>query len=163
MRCLEFKHFLATTITLHFLWSEKQSGGNICRRSKNSFNCLLILHLPSLIKRSMLNLPEEFVCHFCGSECVSLNYDRSKIVHQKVSHRKKSRDISLLPLCHSVFKLHATRTLHAAKIWRSTPTAWRDLQDITILGREAHSTPIWIAEGFPDDKTESFLCQTKEK
>ena len=114
------------------------------------------------LEQQALILLEEFVCHLYGYKCMSLNTVRSKLFNKKVSQRKKAPDISLLPPCHSVFRLHATRALYVAKMWRSTPVAWIDMPEITNFSWDNDGTPIWIEDAFPDDVTELLISNETE-
>ena len=110
------------------------------------------------LNQTVSSLLEEYVCSLYGYNDGSLNSTRSKIFYKRVSHRKKAPDVALLPPCHSVFILHVRRALFVANMWRSTPTAWLELPEITDFGWEADGTPVWIEEAFPDDIYE--LMQT---
>ena len=114
------------------------------------------------LEQQALILLEEFVCHLYGYKCMSLNTVRSKMFNKKVSQRKKAPDISLLPPCHSVFRLHATRALYVAKMWRSTPVAWIDMPEITDFSWDNGGTPIWIKDAFSDDVTELLISNETE-
>ena len=113
------------------------------------------------LNQTVLSLLEEYVCNLYGYNGGNLNSTRRKIFYKRVSHRKKAPDVALLPLCHSVFILHVRRALFVANMWRSTPTAWLELPEITDFGWEADGTPEWIEEAFPDDIYE--LIQTEDR
>ena len=59
--------------------------------------------------------------------------------------------------------LHAKRALFVAKMWRSTPTAWLELPEITEFGWEADGSPIWIEEAFPDDVSLLLLTENGDE
>ena len=44
-------------------------------------------------------------------------------------------------------------------MWRSTPTAWLLLTDLTRFGWEADGFPIWNNEASPDDISELLLTE----
>ena len=115
------------------------------------------------LEQQTLLLLEKFVCHLYGYKCISLNTVRGKMFNKKVSQRKKAPDISLLPPCHSVFKLHAIRSLYVAKMWRSTPVALITMPEITHFGWDNNGAPIWIDDAFPDDVMELLISNETDE
>ena len=113
------------------------------------------------LNEDYFNILEEYVCNLYGNKIVSVDKVRMKLFNKKVSKNKRAPDISLLPPCKQVLRLHASRAMYVANMWRLTSVAWIDLPNITDYGWETDGSPVWIITAFPDDVTELLVTNIK--
>ena len=92
---------------------------------------------------------------------------RYDIFHRKYSNENKIVDLSLLPPCQSVLKLHSNRASFVAKIWKSAGDPHLPLPDISLhrwtdkckIQRMHKAFPNNIEELLLDDNDEETASQ----
>ena len=93
------------------------------------------------------------VC-YNGYEETCVDVVRSKKFQKKYKSEAKIIDLSLIPPCISVFKLHADRANYVAKIWRSSTTSWMEMPIINNHGWKGNGDIHWVNDIFPDNMEE---------
>ena len=91
---------------------------------------------------SMLELPEssdhhkfeEFVCKLYGFIETNINVVRHKMFTKKHTMQKKIVNLSSLPPCRQVLRLHTLRANSVAAIWKSSSQPMVDLHEMIGVG-----------------------------
>ena len=88
---------------------------------------------------------------------------RKKIFNKKCKEEGKITDLSVMPPCRSVLRLHTHRANYVAKIWKLTMENQVNCPDITQHGWNEDGRIKWIENVFPEDIEEVLLHENFEK
>ncbi|CAB3980564.1 Hypothetical predicted protein [Paramuricea clavata] len=78
----------------------------------------------------------------------------TKCFRQSTKKHSKIVDLSLLPPCQSVLKLHGRRANFVAKIWKSSDEAKLQIPEISHHGWKSTGEIKWLVREFPNDVEE---------
>ena len=110
-----------------------------------------------ILDNELFDILSEFVCLLYGYNETCVDVVRSKKFQRKYKSEGKIVDLSLLPPCRSVLKLHAERANYVAKIWRSSTTSSMEMPIISNHGWESNGDIHWVDDIIPDDIEEVLL------
>ena len=99
---------------------------------------------------------EKFLCKlYCVKRCNDVNQARYKIFHDKMLSGCII-DLSTVPPCKSVLKLHLYRSAYVAHYWKRSKEANLDFLPISDFGWNGDGSVRWIESEYPSD-VESIL------
>ena len=93
---------------------------------------------------------EECTCYLYGYKQKNVNEVRSKLFSKKYGKEHKVVDLSLLPRCQSVLKLHAERSNVVSMIWRKSLQPNINIPNLSEYGWLSDGKIRWIDTAFPD-------------
>ena len=101
-----------------------------------------------------MELAEIFVCRLYGlGKFKKVNEARYYIFVAK-NNMNISVDLSLLPPCQSVLRLHLSRAIYIANLWKQSLTAQVHSPDISEFGWHPDGAIVWVEEVFPAEVEE---------
>ena len=92
-----------------------------------------------------------------GFKQKDVNEVRFKLFETKYEKQSKVIDLSTLPPCQSVLKLHANRANFVSKMFKSSLVAQMQIPDITAHGWDEKGNIIWLNKEFPDNIEELVI------
>ena len=92
---------------------------------------------------------EEHTALLYGVKSKSINEARWKIFEKKRKRHNKIIDLSLLPACKSVLRLHSKRANAVAYLWRNASNPTIEFPSFTENGWTTTGDIEWIEEAFP--------------
>ena len=113
----------------------------------------------NVIEESSAEL-EKFVCKLYGYNKRDVSKVRKKIFDKKCKQEGIITDLSVMPPCKSVLRLH---TNYVAKIWKSSMENEVDCPDITRHGWNEDGSIKWVESIFPEDIEEILLNDNYEE
>ena len=110
----------------------------------------------------LLNKIQQFVCQIYGSRKEKVNDTRYELFHRKYNNQNKIVDMSSLPPCESVLKLHIMRANYVACLWKKSKIAMIDLPNVIYHGWQPDGQIQWIQDDniYPQD-VEDILFDDK--
>ena len=93
---------------------------------------------------------EEFTCYLYGYKQNNINEVRSKLFSKKYRNEHKVVDLSLLPPCQSVLKLHAEWSNIVSMIWRKSIQPIINIPTLSEYWWLNDGNIRWIDTAFPD-------------
>ncbi|CAB4006806.1 Hypothetical predicted protein [Paramuricea clavata] len=114
-----------------FVSSSFRKGNELCWKVFHAFQNLGVNWN---LSDAIFDLLEEFVCFAYGDRRKSVNFVRHQMFQAKYKKHSKMVDLSLLPPCQSVLKLHGRRANFVAKIWKSSDEAKVQIPEISRHG-----------------------------
>ena len=109
------------------------------------------------LTEDVFGLLEEFICYLYGYKQKNVDDVRSKMFSKKYSNEHKVVDLSILPPCRSVLRLHVQRSNVVAMIWRRSLEPMVDIPDLSEHGWLNDGRIQWIDDAFPDSLEEILL------
>ena len=82
---------------------------------------------------------------------------------KKYAQENKVIDLSTLPPCRSVLKLHTERANTVAAIWKRPVIAVVEVPELTQCGWTREGEVRWIEEEFPDELEDILLDQNYDE
>ena len=92
-----------------------------------------------------------------ASKAKEVNNARAELFHKKFTSGKKAIDLSALPPCFSVFKLHCQRANMVAAIWRRCGNVIVDQANINSHGWCENGNIVWVKDVFPNNMSNILL------
>ena len=113
---------------------------------------VLFHHLGSTwdLSEELYQLLEEYTCLLYGYKRKNINNLRSEMFAKKYTNENKVVDLSVLPPCQSVLRLHSKRANYVAKIWKSSLQPIIDVSQISEHGWTMEGQIQWVDVSFPD-------------
>ena len=142
------------------------------RRGKNT--CFKLLEGSSRFKEafsqlgSSWDLPDHvheqlqsFVVRLYGiRKAIGVDEARYKLFKKKFDNEEKTVDMSTLPPCESVLRLHCERANYLAAIWKRATTSQSLIPDAVHFGWNPDKSIMWVADIFPEE-VESILLDSR--
>ena len=100
---------------------------------------------------------EEFTAFLYGVRSKSINEARWKLFDKKHKKHNKITDLSLLPPCKSVLRLHSKRANAVAYLWRNASNPTLEFPSFTENGWTITGDIEWIEEAFPTEVEEMIM------
>lgn len=101
---------------------------------------------------------EAFVCKLYGkSNQTDVNQVRYKIFRAKYADKSTAVDMSLLPPCKSVLRLHASRANFVAAVWKRSNQAQVEIPDVTAHGWLHDYSIMWVSDDVYPQEVEDVL------
>ena len=97
---------------------------------------------------------EEYTALLYGVKSKSINEARWKIFEKKHKRHNKIIDLSLLPLCKSVLRLHNKRANAVVYLWQNVFNPTIEFPSLTENGWSTTGDIEWIEEAFPAEVEE---------
>ena len=107
------------------------------------------------------NVLQSFVVRLYGiRKNINVNEARYKIFSRKLENEEKTIDMSVLPPCESVLRLHCERANYLAAIWKNATTSQPEFPDTVHHGWNTDKSITWVVAIFPDE-VESILLDNR--
>ena len=100
---------------------------------------------------------EEFVCTLYGLKGTEVDAVRYQIFIKKHTTQTKVVDLSLLPPCKQVLRLHSARANAIATMWKSSTIPEINLSEIINVGWYTDMSIQWTENEFPENLTDMLL------
>eukprot|EP00794_Sanderia_malayensis_P013072 gene13072-biopygen10433 len=94
---------------------------------------------------------EEYVCNLYGARKRNVNSVRHQMFQRKYENENKIVDLSSLPPCQPVLKLHISGANFVAKIWKSAGEHQLELPHLSGHGWTDKYEIIWMEKAFPEN------------
>ena len=105
----------------------------------------------------LLDTLQEYVCSLFNSNVKQVNNARTELFHKKFTREKKAIDLSALPPCYSVLKLHCQRANTVAAIRQLSGSAIMNIPNINSNGWYENGDILWVKYIFPEDMSDILL------
>ena len=106
---------------------------------------------------------EKFVCKLYGYDERDVNKVRKKIFYKKCKQEGIITDLSVMPPCKPVLRLHTQSANYVAKIWKSSMENEVNCPDITRHGWNEDGSIKWVESVFAEDIEEILLNDNYEE
>ena len=104
---------------------------------------------------------QSFVIKLYGTKKVAtVDEARYKIFKKKYDNEEKTVDMSVLPPCESVFRLHCERENYLAAIWKRANMSQPFYPDAVHYGWNTDKSILWVNDIFPDE-IETILLDSR--
>ena len=104
---------------------------------------------------------QSFVLHIYGmKKAVDTDAARYQLFKRKYDNEEKNVDMSALPPCKSVLRLHFERAHYLSALWKRATTCRLQYPDPSLYGWNQDKTIMWVDEVFPAD-VESILLDPR--
>ena len=100
---------------------------------------------------------EEYVCNLYGARKRKVNSVRHQMFQRKYENENKIVDLSSIPPCQSVLKLHISRANFVAKIWKSAGENQLELPHLSSHGWTESCEIVWMETAFPENVEELLM------
>ena len=100
---------------------------------------------------------EEYVCSLYGYGEKNINKVRWLLFQKKHAKENKVIDLSALPPCRNVLRIHSERANFVAKVWRSSLKNKIDEESFANHGWDEYGDIRWINQVFPDEISGVFF------
>ena len=108
-----------------------------------------------------MDLAEVYVCRLYGvAKFKKVNEARYFIFLSK-NNKNISVDLSLLPPCQSVLRLHLSRAIYISNLWKQSLTAQVQSADISEFGWDLDGAITWVEQTFPAE-VESIMDELEK-
>ena len=113
------------------------------------------------LNEETFNVLQEFVTELYGiGRAAGVNAARYKIFSRKFANEEKTVDMSALPPCESVLRLHCQRANYLAGIWKRSVISQSSIPSSVYHGWNPDKSLTWCTEIFPEE-VESILMDTR--
>ena len=107
------------------------------------------------------NTLQSFVIKLYGTKKVAtVDEARYNIFKKKYDNEEKTVDMSVLPPCESVLRLHCERANYLACIWKHAIRSQPMFPDAVHYGWNSDKSIMWVNDIFPDE-VESILVDSR--
>ena len=115
------------------------------------------------LEEDQFNILEEFTAHIYGSKESDINCAGSSMFRKKFQAENKTPDISVLPPCQSVLKLHIRRANFVACLWKKSSEPIIDVQPVYEHGWYEDNSVQWIDKPFPESVEDIMFDEAFEE
>ena len=110
------------------------------------------------LSEDVISSLEEYTCRLYNVTVNNLDIARHTMFKKKHNYQNKSVDMSTLPPCKSVFRLHCLRANYIASIWKKSTIAKPTYPSIQNHGWDIDGSVVWVQEAFPFEIEEILLA-----
>ena len=104
---------------------------------------------------------QSFVLKLYGTKrAMTVDEARYKIFKKKYDNEEKTVDMSVLPPCESVLRLHCERANYLAAIWRRASISLPLVPDAVHYGWNSDKSIMWVNDIFPEE-VDTILLDTR--
>jgi len=112
-------------------------------------NALALLGNTWELSDEIFNIIQQFVCQIYSSSKREVNAACYEMFYKKYQNHNKVVDMSTLPPCKAVLKLHVLRSLYIAALWKRSIVNKPVLPDMNEFGWNQDGTIMWVEEIYP--------------
>ena len=142
-------------IIFHHFSKEKERCWKLMQKYEELEVCFTKLGSEPNLSEDLFESLEEYTALLYGVKSKSINEARWKIFENK-KHKRHNKiiDLSLLPPCKSVLRLHSKRGNAVAYLWRNASNPTIEFPSLTENGWTTTGDIEWIEEPFPAEVEE---------
>ena len=156
---LGFHAFTGNDYVSSFIKKGKKTCWNKLQKKTKFTNCFAAIGNSNFLQDDVFKILEEYVCFIYGSRSHEINEVRYEIFTKKTKREDNIVDLSLLPPCKSVLRLHAERANMVAYIWRNTLTPQVVLPNYSECVWDIEGKIQYVLTPFPES-VEDILLDT---
>ena len=142
-----------------FFKKGKEKCWKLMEKYEKFETCFANFGSESMLQENDFHILQEFVSLLYGVKAKSSDEARWKIFQQKHLKESKITDLSLLPPCDAVLRLHSTRANAVAYLWRNSNNPLIEFPSLEESGWTSTGEVFWMMDSFPVDVEELLTSE----